>query len=95
METMKKKQFKVPHTYVIIGIILVIVTILTYIIPAGSYDRMEDPITGRTIVVQDSFHFVEQTPVSPFGMVMSLGDGLVDAADIIFFFSLLMDLYIC
>lgn len=85
METMKKKQFKVPHTYVIIGIILVIVTILTYIIPAGSYDRMEDPITGRTIVVQDSFHFVEQTPVSPFGMVMSLGDGLVDAADIIFF----------
>lgn len=74
-----------PHTYVIIGIILVIVTALTYIIPAGSYDRMEDPVTGRTIVVQDSFHFVDQTPVNPFKMVMALGDGLVDASDIIFF----------
>lgn len=81
----QKRTFKVPHTYVIIGIILVILTVLTYIIPAGSYDRVVDPETGSTIVVSDSFHYVEQTPVTPFRMIMSIGDGMVNAADIIFF----------
>ncbi|MFV0516738.1 MAG: YfcC family protein [Aminipila sp.] len=81
----KKRGFKVPHTYVIIGIILIVVTCLTYIIPAGSYDRIEDPITGRTIVDGDSFQFIEQTPVNPFRMVMAIADGMVEASDIIFF----------
>ena len=87
METSKKKKMslKVPHTYVIIGIILVILTLLTYIIPAGSYERIEDPVTGRSIVVQGSYARVEQTPVSPFEMVMSIADGMVEASDIIFF----------
>ena len=39
---LKKKKFQVPHTYVIIGILLAIITILTYIVPAGSFDRIED-----------------------------------------------------
>jgi len=81
----KKNSFKVPHTYIIIGIILVILTILTYVIPAGSYERMADPETGRSIVVQGSYARVEQTPVSPFEMVMSIADGMVGASDIIFF----------
>lgn len=81
----KKSKFKVPHTYVIIGIILVIVTALTYIIPAGTFDRIEDEATGRTIVVQDSYKRVEQTPVSPFEMVIAIADGMVEASDIIFF----------
>ena len=35
MET-KKKQFKMPHTFVIIGIIILFAVLLTWIIPAGS-----------------------------------------------------------
>lgn len=87
MENLKKNKFsiKVPHTYVIILIILVTLTALTYIIPAGSYERIEDPVTGRNIVVQGSYTRVEQTPVTPFEMVMSIADGMVEASDIIFF----------
>ena len=41
MET-KKKQFKMPHTFVIIGIIILLAVLLTWIIPAGSYTRFEN-----------------------------------------------------
>lgn len=86
MDNIRKRfQFKMPHTYIIIGIILVLLTLLTYIVPAGTYDRVEDPDTGRTYVVQDSYREIEQTPVSPFKMFMSIGEGMVEASDIIFF----------
>ena len=41
-----KKSFigwKLPHTYVILTIILLVVVGLTYIIPGGEYDRVIDP----------------------------------------------------
>lgn len=82
---LKKKKFQVPHTYVIIGILLAIITILTYIVPAGSFDRIEDAELGRTMVVQGSFKFIEQSPVSPFRMFMAIVEGMVSASDIIFF----------
>ena len=40
-----KKSFigwKLPHTYVILTIILLVVVGLTYIIPGGEYDRVID-----------------------------------------------------
>ena len=68
----------------IIGIILVFVTVLTYIIPAGQYQRIEDA-DGQMVVLSDSFEFIEQTPVGPGGMVMAIVEGMVQSADIIFF----------
>lgn len=47
-KTKRKKWFenvKMPHTYVILITILVIMTILTHIIPAGQYQRVEDPVS--------------------------------------------------
>ena len=38
----KKKRFKMPHAYVIIFIMTVITAILANIIPAGTFDRVED-----------------------------------------------------
>lgn len=81
----KKRKLSVPHTYVIIGIILVIVTLMTYVIPAGQYDRVMDEASGQEIIVTGSYHHVEQTPVGPFKMVTALAEGMVDASDIIFF----------
>ena len=52
---------------------------------AGSFDRIEDAELGRTMVVQGSFKFIEQSPVSPFRMFMAIVEGLVSASDIIFF----------
>ncbi|WP_025640780.1 YfcC family protein [Schnuerera ultunensis] len=85
----EKKRFKVPHTFVIIFYIIILATILTYLVPAGIYDRVEDPNTGRTIVDVDSFKYVERTPVNPWGMVKAIPKGMVDAASIIFFIFIL------
>lgn len=80
-----KKKIKVPHTFVIIFSIILLVTVLTYIIPAGVYERVEDPNSGRTIVDVDSFEYVERTPVSLFQMIQAIPRGMIDAAGIIFF----------
>ena len=53
MRTLKEriKNFKMPHTYVILVTIMFIVLILTHIIPAGSYERVEDAVTGKMVAV--------------------------------------------
>ena len=35
----KKKGFTMPHNYVIVFCIILLATLLTYIVPAGSYQR--------------------------------------------------------
>ena len=61
MRTLKEriKNFKMPHTYVILVTIMFIVLILTHIIPAGSYERVEDAVTGKMVVVPDSYAYVD------------------------------------
>lgn len=82
-----KKSFigwKLPHTYVILTIILLVVVGLTYIIPGGEYDRVIDPANGKTIVLPDSFHFVEGNRPGFFDIFLSVSRGYVSAADILF-----------
>ena len=55
----KKFQFKMPHTYVILISIMVLMLVLTHIIPAGEYDRVEDPVSGKMVVVADSYHEID------------------------------------
>ena len=83
----KKKWFesiKMPHTYVILTGILIVMTLLTHIIPAGQYQRIEDPISGKMIVVPGSFEFIDVDAPGFFDMFLALQRGYVDAADIMF-----------
>lgn len=72
------KRFKMPHAYVIITILLIVISLLTYVIPAGSYERIEDAATGRTIVDPASYEYTEANPVSllkiPSLIVKSIGN---------------------
>ena len=58
---MTKRKFKVPHTLVILFSMVVLAQILTYVIPAGTFDRVE-VANGRKQVVPGSFHFTPETP---------------------------------
>ena len=51
MSTNTKRGFRMPNNYVVVFCIIVLAMVMTYIIPAGSYDRAQDPDTGRTVVV--------------------------------------------
>ena len=41
----KLSKIKMPHTYVILTIILLVVVALCYLIPAGEYVREFDPVS--------------------------------------------------
>lgn len=83
METLKKKAFKMPHSYVIIFLLLIAVSIMTYLIPANEYDRVETA-NGNTTVVVESYHPVEGTPVPVWEIPNYVMKGLSKQADIIF-----------
>ena len=80
-----KQKREMPHIFVILLIIIIVLaTICTWIVPAGTYDRILDEASGREIIDPNSFHYVEQTPVGPFDMFVSIEEGLIEAANITF-----------
>lgn len=81
----KKGKIKEVNTYVLLFLILIFITILSYIIPSGQYDFIEDSRTGRELVDPDSFHYVEKNPASIFDMFRAIPKGMIDGAKIIFF----------
>ena len=74
----KKRGFSMPHVYIVILILMLIITALTYIIPAGSYVR-----DASGTVDPNSFSFVEQTPVGFLQFFTALHQGFVESASII------------
>lgn len=80
----KLLHVKMPHTYVILTIILLIMVALTYIIPAGEYERVLDPASGKMVVIADSFHFTEGVRPGFFDIFLALQRGYVSAANILF-----------
>ena len=80
----KKKKFEMPHGYVIIFAMTVLTAILANIIPAGVYDRVVDA-GGNSVVLADSFHYVDKIGCSFADMFMAVEQGFVTGADVIFF----------
>ena len=78
------EKIKVPHVYVIVGIIIVLAVFLTYILPAGTYERYVDKDTGRTLVQAGSYKLIESSPVGLFGTLQSIPKGMMAAASVIF-----------
>lgn len=69
--------------------LVLIVSLLTYIIPAGEYDRMIDEESGRTLVVPGTYHTIESNPATPITFFMSFDAGLNSASSIISFLLLI------
>lgn len=83
-EPVVKKKSKVPHTYVIIFSLIILTAILTWIIPAGVYERVEAP-DGRMVVDPNSYHNVDPNPSMPFDVLQAYPRGLGAASSIVFF----------
>ena len=84
-ENQKKKwKFTFPDTYVLILGLMLLAAVLTYFIPAGSFERVADE-TGRMIVQPGTYQTIEQSPVSPGGFLMAIPAGLLKNAITVFF----------
>lgn len=79
------RGIKVPHMFVILIGIVAFFTALTWIVPAGQYDRYPDPANpNRMLIDPDSFQYVPQSGVGLPQMLLSLQEGVVSAANISF-----------
>ena len=61
-----------PHVLTLLTGCILLAAALSYVLPAGRYDRQEDEATGRDVVVAGTFHEVEQNPVGPFQMFVAI-----------------------
>ena len=77
----KKKQFKMPHTFVIIGIIILLAVLLTWIIPAGSYTRFENE-AGIKVIDPNDFNYIDQTPVNPLEIPLYIVKAFIKRIDL-------------
>jgi uncharacterized ion transporter superfamily protein YfcC len=74
---------RVPHTYVLLIGLLLAAAVSTWIIPAGSYDRVVE--RGREIVDPASYHRVEAHPAGLPSVVLAFPRGLAEIAEIVFY----------
>jgi uncharacterized ion transporter superfamily protein YfcC len=79
------RMIRVPSPLTLLVVCTLIAAALTYIIPAGEYDRRNDPLTGRSVVVSGTYHHVPSEPVGAFGAAVAIPRGMIDAAAIVFF----------
>ncbi|MCD8899916.1 TIGR00366 family protein [Staphylococcus gallinarum] len=77
------KHIKTPHTYALLLSIIVCASVLTYIIPAGAYDREKKD--GQTLVVSGTYHEINQHGVSFFDIFRAIPEGLISGGEIVFY----------
>lgn len=76
----KKKKFELPHLLWIMFGLLIIASLATYIIPAGSF-----AVDESGAVIGGQFEYLGyQTPINPWNMMMLFLDGLNQSSTIIF-----------
>ena len=74
---------RLPHPLILLLAGVAVAAALTWILPAGVFERRDDPATGRRVVVAGTYHRVEQAPVGPFSAGVSVPRGFVAAAEVI------------
>ena len=72
-----------PHPLTLLVGCVLLAAALTWVLPAGKYERREDPATGRNVVVPGTYSRVAPQPVGPFEAVVAIPKGIVDAAPVI------------
>jgi uncharacterized ion transporter superfamily protein YfcC len=77
-------RVRLPHPLILLLGCLVAAALLSHVLPAGRYERRDDPATGRSIVVPGTYHSVPPDPVGAFQAVVAVPKGLVDAASVVF-----------
>jgi uncharacterized ion transporter superfamily protein YfcC len=76
-------RIRLPHPLVLLLGGVAVAALLTWVLPAGAYDRVPDAASGRDLVVAGSFHRVAATPVGPLAAVMAVPGGILAGGDVV------------
>jgi uncharacterized ion transporter superfamily protein YfcC len=74
-----------PHPVTLLVACTLLAGALTWVLPAGRYERRQDPVTGRSLVVAGTYAPADPSPVGPFQALVGIPKGMVDAASVIFY----------
>lgn len=80
--TTGKQKKKMPHTYVIIFIIILLAVALTWIVPAGEYFRFENE-QGIKVIDPQQFSYIASSPVNPFSIGSHIVEGFISNIDLL------------
>jgi uncharacterized ion transporter superfamily protein YfcC len=75
---------RVPDPLTLLVACVVIAAALSYVLPAGEYQRRQDPGTGRQVVVAGTYAPVDRNPVGFFDAMVAIPRGMANAADVVF-----------
>lgn len=76
-------RVRLPHPLVLLLGAVFVAAALTWVIPAGKYQRRTDAATGREVVIAGTYARVEPAPVGPMGALLAVARGIVAGADVI------------
>lgn len=76
-------RLRLPHPFVLLLGGVVVAAVLTWVLPAGEYQRVADPANGRAVVVPGTFAAVASAPVGVMATLVAVPRGIVSGADVI------------
>jgi uncharacterized ion transporter superfamily protein YfcC len=75
---------KFPHPLALLVGCIAVAAALTWVLPAGQFDRRYNAAAGREVVVAGTYHRIERAPVTPFAALVAIPRGAAQAASVIF-----------
>jgi uncharacterized ion transporter superfamily protein YfcC len=76
-------RLRLPHPFVLLLGAVGVAAVLTWILPAGQYQRRKDAATGREVVVAGTYATLAATPVGPKAALLAVPRGIIEGADVI------------
>ncbi|WP_314065367.1 AbgT family transporter [uncultured Vagococcus sp.] len=84
MNEKETKGFKTPSPFILLAVFLLIAAAMTYLIPAGTFERVEVEGLSRPVVVPDTYQQIKGTPTAIGDLLAAVPQGMVDSGMIIF-----------
>lgn len=81
--TLPLPRLRFPHPMVLLLAGVLVAALLTWVLPAGAYQRRLDPVSGRERVVAGTYERAAAAPVGLAAAVLAVPRGIVDGADVI------------
>ena len=78
------RRLRFPHPLTLLTAVVLAAAALSYVLPAGEYERRDDPETGRSIVVPGTYQEVEANRIGVFDAIVAIPRGMADRADVVF-----------
>ncbi len=78
---------RMPHTLVIVGALVALVLLMSWLVPSGTYQRIERE--GRQVTVSGTYQRVDKVYLGPQWLVVAPIRGFLDGAEIIAFLLLI------